>query len=49
MASATEAGSEFHTGMVLGKKLYLKVSVLVGYCRSFFEWIALVRVVAGVK
>ena len=46
-ASAIVAGKEFHAGIVLGKKLYLNVSELIGYCRSFFEWSALVLVLAG--
>ena len=32
---------------MLGKKQYLNVSDLAGYCRSFFECSALVRVLAG--
>ena len=46
-ASAIEAGKEFHAVIVLGKKLYLNVSDLAGYCRSFLECSALVRVLAG--
>ena len=46
-ASAIVAGKEFHAGTVLGKKLYLNVSELIKYCRSFFEWSALVLVLAG--
>ena len=37
----------FHAGIVLGKKLYLNVSDLAGYCLSFFECSALVGVLAG--
>ena len=36
-ASTIVAGKEFHAGIVFGKKLYLNVSDLAGYCRSFFE------------
>ena len=46
-ASAIVAGKEFHAGIVLGKKLYVNVSELIEYCRSFFEWSALVLVLAG--
>ena len=38
------AGKELLVGIVLGKKLYLNVSDLAGYYRSFFECFALVRV-----
>ena len=41
-ASAAAAGSLFHTGMFLGKKLNLKQSVDVGYCWNFKECAALV-------
>ena len=36
-ASATDAGSEFHKGMVQGKKLYLSESVDVWNYLYFFE------------
>ena len=38
------AGKELLAGIVLGKKLYLNVSDLAGYCWSFFECCALVCV-----
>ena len=41
-------GREFHSGMVQGKKLFLKVSEEVEICISFIEWCALVLVEAGV-
>ena len=34
-ASATEAGREFHNGIVRGKRLNLNESEDVEYCRSF--------------
>ena len=37
-ASATEAGREFHNGIVCGKKLNLNGSVDVEYCLNFLEW-----------
>ena len=40
---------EFQTGIVLGTKLTLKVSVLAGNCLNFLEWIALDLVGAGVR
>ena len=48
-ASAAAAGSLFHTGMVLGKKLNLEQSVDVGYCWNLKECAALVFLLAGVK
>ena len=48
-ASATEAGREFHNGIVRGKKLHLNESEDVEYCLSFLEWAALVLVVDGVR
>ena len=48
-ASATEAGREFHNGIVRGKKLNLNESEDVEYCLSFLEWAALVLVVDGVR
>ena len=41
-ASATDAGREFQTGMVRGKKLNLYKSVCVDICRNFLEWACLV-------
>ena len=40
-ASATLAGREFHTGIVLGKKLCLKVSDLAARCRNLSLWLDL--------
>ena len=49
-ASATEAGREFHNGIVRGGgKLNLNESDDVEYCLSFLEWAALVLVVDGVR
>ena len=48
-ASATEAGREFHNGIVRGKKLNLKESEDVEYCLNFLEWAALVIAVDGVR
>ena len=48
-ASATEAGREFHNGIVRGEKLNLNESEDVEYCLSFLEWAALVLVVVGVR
>ena len=47
--SAIVAGKEFHAGIVLGKNIYiyLNVSDLAGYCQSFLECSALVRVLVG--
>ena len=43
--SSIESGKEFQTGVILGKKLNLKVSsVLVEYSLNFLEWIAFVGV-----
>ena len=47
-ASAVDAGSLFQRGIDLGNKLYLKQSRVVEFCLYFFEWLALVFVVAGV-
>ena len=47
-ASTIESGKEFQTGVVLGKKLNLKVlSVLVEYSLNFLEWIVFVGVRCG--
>ena len=48
-ASAVDAGSLFQRGIDLGKKLYLKQSRVVEICLYFFEWLALVFAVAGVR
>ena len=48
-ASATEAGREFQSGTVRGKKLNLKESVDVENCLNFLEWAALVLAVDGVR
>ena len=48
-ASAVDAWSLFLKGIDLRKKLYLKQSWLVEICLYFFEWLALVYVVAGVR
>ena len=48
-ASTTEAGREFHNGIVRGKRLNLKESEEVEYCLIFLEWAALVLVVDGVR
>ena len=48
-ASAAAAGSLFHTGMVLGKKLNMEQSVDVWYCWNLKECAALVFLLAGVK
>ena len=48
-ASAVDAGSLFERGIDRGKKLYLKQSRVVEICLYFFEWLALVLVVAGVR
>ena len=48
-ASATVTGSIFQVGIVLGKKLNFRVSVLVWYCNIFFECVVLVLVLDGVR
>ena len=47
--SLVDAGSLFQRGIDLGKKLYLKQSRVVEICLYFFEWLALVFAVAGVR
>ena len=47
-ASAKAAGREFYSGMVQGKKLFLKVSEEVEFFLSFLARCALVLVEAGV-
>ena len=47
-ASATDAGREFQTGMVRGKKLNLYESVRVDICLYFLEWDCLVLPVGPV-
>ena len=48
-ASAVDAGSLFQRGIDLGKKLYLKQSRVVEIFLYFFEWLAFVFAVAGVR
>ena len=48
-ASAKATGREFHSELVQGKQLFLKLSEEVDICLSFIEWCALVLVEAEVK
>ena len=48
-ALAVDAGSLFQRGIVLGKKLFLKQLREMEICLNFFEWLALVFAVAGMR
>ena len=46
---SVDAGSLFQSGVVLGKKQYMKQSGKMEVCLNVFEWLALVFVMACIR